>query len=192
MKVHQLATLTFLSALLLSSARAAPNQTSIGPERAEHKINVSFNQPENFTDFRTANGGRNNGRNGLIAELKRFLRARGKLWLPEPYRLDIQFNDIDMAGRIVPLPIRRKVGGSSLGVFGSAPKQRVVQNPWPPRLNFEYRIYNEYGDLIREGNADISETSFLKLSSRLQQVRRDTLQYEKAILDTWLRSMAQN
>lgn len=155
-------------------------------------LQLSFNQPENFTDFQTANGGRNSGRTVLMAELERYLRERTELWLPPEHHLEIVFQDIDMAGRIVPLPLRANVGGQDIGAFGSAPEQRLVSNPFPPRLELDYHLRNAHGEVIRQGRAEISEASFLNLAPRTRLNRRDSLWYEKAILDSWMRELTQN
>ncbi|GAB4193100.1 MAG: hypothetical protein Tsb002_23340 [Wenzhouxiangellaceae bacterium] len=173
--------LCFCLILLLLSA-----STAIA---AKPQITVMFDQPEAYTDFTVANGGREDGRPLLMAELDRYLRERGRLWLHDDQFLTITFTDIDMAGRLVPLPLRNNVGGVKLGIAGSAREQRVVQPPWPPRLTFHYQLVDENGQLLREGSASINETSFLKLAPRTQYHQRDSLWYEKAILDSWLRSL---
>lgn len=152
-------------------------------------VEVSFSQPETFTDFKAANGGRNDGRTKLMAEIERFIKERAELWLPANQHLTIQFMDIDMAGRIIPLPLRASVAGSSMGSHGSAGEQRLVESPWPPRLHFTYQIHSEYGELLQEGSADISETQLLRLSPRTRLQRRDVLWYEKALLDSWMREL---
>lgn len=154
-----------------------------------NQVAVSFQQPENFTDFRSANGGRQDGQPALMAELDRFLREQGDLWLDDQQRLEITFKNIDMAGRIVPLPMRRTVAGGALGVYGSAPEQRVIQNLWPPRLTFDFVLYDEYGQTIRQGSMDINEQSFIKTTPRAMYNRRDSLWYEKAVLDSWFRNL---
>ena len=125
-----------------------------------------------------------------MAELERFIRERAEMWVPKNYRLQIQFNDIDLAGRIVPLPLRASVGGASMGAHGSAGEQRIVESPWPPRLNFTYTLYDTNGNLVREGSANISETQLLRLSPRTRLQRRDVLWYEKALIDSWMREFA--
>jgi len=162
--------------------------TSVHAIEAE-KVSVAFKQADEFTDFRSANGGRNEGRNALMAELERFMRQRGRLWLPETHRLNITFTDIDLAGRIVPLPLRATVGASTIGGFGSTPYQRVVEPAWPPRLQFEYQITDQEGRIVDQGQADIKERSFFNLSSRTSNVRQGALSYEKALLDIWMRDL---
>ncbi|MCG8465478.1 MAG: DUF3016 domain-containing protein [Xanthomonadales bacterium] len=174
----------YCSVLLLSASA----QLSAEMERA---VEVSFIQPEKFTDFRAANGGRNDGRNRLMSEIERFIRERADLWLPEGYSMTMVFNDIDLAGRIVPLPLRASAGGASMGGFGSAGEQRIVESPWPPRLNFDYQVFDDNGALAREGSADISTTQFLRLSPRARQQRRDGLWYEKAVIDSWMRELSE-
>ena len=160
----------------------------LGQDSASTRI--SFNQPEKFTDFKSANGGRNDGRTVLMAELERFIRERADMWIPENHSLQIQFNDIDMAGRIVPLPLRASVTGASMGLHGSAGEQRLVESPWPPRLNFTYTLHDAQGSLVREGSVNISETQLLRLSPRTRLQRRDVLWYEKALIDSWMREFA--
>lgn len=178
--------------LLLLLGSFASATLASDSESTTAAVRVSFNQPEKFTDFQTANGGRNAGRTVLMSELERYMRERGELWLPADHQLDVVFQDIDMAGRIVPLPLRASVGGDDIGFFGSAPEQRLISNPFPPRLRLDFQMLNPSGEVVRQGSADISEASFLKLAPRSRLNRRDSLWYEKAVLDSWMREFAQN
>lgn len=140
----------------------------------ETRATVEFSHPEKFVDFRNYDRGRDNGQPAMMADLQLHIHQLAERYLPAGQRIHITFTNIDLAGRV--LPIR---GG---GEF-----QRYVEDFYPPRLWFSYRLMDAQGQVLESGDESLVNFSFLRLASRSAAYRNNSLPYEKSLLDHWWR-----
>ncbi|MCG8465783.1 MAG: DUF3016 domain-containing protein [Xanthomonadales bacterium] len=140
----------------------------------EKRAVVMFQEPEKFVDFRNLDRGRDQGRLGMMADLRLYLERTAEQFLSDNQTIAFTFTNIDLAGRILP-------------VRGGAQYQRYVEDFYPPRLWFRYQVTNDQGQVVKLGDEKLVDFSFLRLASRSFVRQTDSLPYEKALLDEWWR-----
>jgi len=62
---------------------------------------------------------------------------------------------------------------------------RVVKEIYPPRINLSYKLTDASGAVVKEGEESLRDTSFMLTTTPIPN--NDSLRYEKALLDNWLR-----
>ncbi|NOU53184.1 DUF3016 domain-containing protein [Pseudoalteromonas sp. JBTF-M23] len=89
--------------------------------------------------------------------------------LPDGYKLDVTFNDIDLAGE----------------ARFNMDNIRVVKDIYFPRLDISYRLVDNKGQQVIEATEELKDMSFL---DRIKSGREGSLYYEKRLLDQWFES----
>lgn len=148
-------------ALLLTAALAATP--------AAAAVDVSFSQPETFTD---AHLGRSYGTAPVertIQGIERHLHRLGERWLRPGQSLRVEITDIDLAGRFEPWR-------------ALSPDLRAMRDVTWPRINLRYAL-EENGTVVATDEEEVVDLDYL-LQPEAQR-SRDPLRYEKAMLDDW-------
>lgn len=159
---------------LLTCLAAEERQDEEEQEEALQRAVVEFENPERFVDFRNLERGRDQGRPAMMADLRLYLNRSAEQFLSEGQRLYLTFTNIDLAGRMLP-------------VRGSGQFRRYVEDFYPPRLWFHYKVVDAEGNELKSGEEKLVDFSFLRFASRSFARRSDSLPYEKALLDEWWR-----
>jgi Protein of unknown function (DUF3016) len=153
---------------------AAPPTTPAAPVT---RVEVIFDQPEKFTDVKDSSMGTEKGRDSYLALIKEYLEERVPRYLPAGQTLTLTFTNIDLAGDFEPW---RGPDFSDV---------RIVKDIYPPRMNFSYKLVDANGAVVKEGQEKLIEMAFQMLASPINS--SDSLRYEKAMLDNWLRDKIQ-
>jgi len=140
-------------------------------------VRLTFELSNEFRDFKTEIGVRKPDQERLKKEMKRQLNEAVKRYLPEGHSLNIQFQDIDMAGEIFP----------SFSATGN--DLRVVKNAYPPKLEFTYQWYDENGEKVLDGLEVLKGNNVSGLSQRATSGYRGPLAIERVLIDEWLRKL---
>lgn len=158
-----------LVALLVSTTAlfAAPSAAQ------KNQVDVIYDHPENFTDVKDSQMGTEKGRDSYLALLKEHLQDRAPRYLTEGQKLTMTFTNIDMAGDFEPW---RGIDFNDV---------RIVKEIYPPRMNFTYKLTDATGAVVKQGEEKLIDMSFQMNSSPIYA--NDSLRYEKAMLDNWLR-----
>lgn len=143
------------------------------PAVQSSQIEVIFDQPEKFTDVKDSQMGSEKGRDSYLALLKEHLQERAPRHLSEGQKLTLTFTDIDMAGDFEPW---RGMDFNDV---------RIVKDLYPPRMSFSYKLADASGAVVKEGQEKLIDMSFQMNASPINS--HDSLRYEKAMLDNWLR-----
>ncbi|MCF3651017.1 DUF3016 domain-containing protein [Synoicihabitans lomoniglobus] len=134
-------------------------------------VDVNFVDADNFTDFSDSYSFPTRGRDLLIKELKSYIEAQVAQHLAPGQRLAIVITDVDMAGEFEPWQ------GST------AQDIRIVKDLYPPRINLSFRLTDDAGNVLAEGNRKLRDLGFM-YSSRVTD--RDPLRHEKQLLERWI------
>ncbi|BBN82951.1 hypothetical protein PA25_29360 [Pseudoalteromonas sp. A25] len=89
--------------------------------------------------------------------------------LPAGYKLDVTFNDIDLAGE----------------ARFNMDNVRVVKDIYFPRLEISYSLVDDKGLQVLGATEELKDMSFL---DRIKSGRQGALYYEKRLLDQWFAS----
>lgn len=156
-----------LMLFVLFAGLAVAKPENVAPDR----ISVEFINPENFIDVGRERFTTDRERNSLLRELAESMRKMAAAYLSPGLRLHIAVTQVDMAGSFEPW--RRR--------FRDA---RIVKDVYPPRINLTFRLSDQKGKVLREGDRKLTDLSFL--TSSFQPRYSDSLYYEKALIRNWL------
>jgi hypothetical protein len=160
----------FLCLTLLLALSAVVPLTAGEPST---RVTVAFVAPEKFTDVRDSALFDDSGRNTYLEQIRDHLLEQAPKYLAEGQSLEITFTDIDLAG-----DFELWRGPRFFDV-------RMIRDIYPPRLEFSFRLLDATGKVVKEARRSLLDLAFQLRSSVLSQ--HDTLRYEKAMLEDWLR-----
>lgn len=161
--------------LVLPVALAAVGGVRAADEKlaaAAVRTTVTFEEPENFSDFREGVMTTAKDLEALQREFTNHLLRLSRLYVGEGQKLEIHFLDIDLAGDFEPWR------GPSYD------RVRVVKDIYPPRMTVLFRLTAADGTVLAEGRRELRDLGFLE-SIRLPT--SDSLRHDKELLAVWLR-----
>lgn len=141
-------------------------------DKKQARAEVTFTEPEKFTDAANGPRGSDYGREGVLADLERYIIDRASMLLPEGQKLSVTITDIDLAGEIEPWRT------------GSAHDVRIVKDIYSPRIELSYTLTDASGAVLKEETRKLSDTSF---NMKLHANRSDPRIHEKGLIDDWMR-----
>lgn len=141
------------------------------PARTE----VIFSSPEKFTDVKERDFSNDKDRDEILGRIREYIVKQADVILPSTQKLTMTFTDIDLAGDFEPWR------GAQMGDV------RIVKPIYPPRMKFSYKISDESGATLKEGEENLIDLAF---DQRLTPDRQDPLKYEKEMLGDWIRGKA--
>src|SRR5690606_2539767 len=103
------------------------------------RVEVSFTQPEKFSDAADGPRGSQIGRDKNLEELQRYIVERASTTLPEGRHLSVTITDVDLAGEIEPWRT------------GSAHDIRIIKDIYAPRIHLTYKLTDASGAVVKEG-----------------------------------------
>ena len=142
------------------------------PVKTDARVDVVFSSPEKFTDVRDSYTASDKGREGILSQIRDDLVNRADIYVSPGQKLTVTFTDIDLAGDFEPW---RGTEGMDI---------RIVKDIYPPKMDLEFKLTGADGAVIKEGKRQLRDLAFM---SRLSINRNDTLRFEKALLDDWLK-----
>lgn len=165
------------TALVATALAGAPAVFGSGPSVGQSGVAVEFHEPENFTDFRISRlGGRGEQRH-LETELTRQIERQSKRYLPPQYNLALRINNIDMAGDFEDfLPVQYQ-------------NTRIVRARYLPRIDVEYTVTNEAGDVVQSGSRTLTNLGWDQI---LRTSRRDETFHEENLLNDFIRKLGRS
>ncbi len=142
---------------------------SVQPVKAA--VEVTFNDPVNFTDIQSSDRSRKQSAEMVTKELTRFLELSEEKFIKNGHNLKIEFLDIDRAGEIR---------------YGSMSREmRVLRDTVLIRLKFNYTLEDESGNVLKQGEENLK--SFETVGSIESRGRNsDAFYFEKKELSKWL------
>jgi hypothetical protein len=157
----------FLAVLGLASCGALrADDTKPAP-----RVDVVYVSPEKFTDVKDNDYFRDEGRDEYLATLKQHIEAQADKYIPAGQHLALRITDVKMAGDFEP---QRGPGFEHI---------RIYREVYPPRFNFEFKLTDANGKVLKEGARKIVDLDYLDLIN--PYFRDDPLRYEKKLLDDW-------
>jgi hypothetical protein len=139
------------------------------------EVNITWEEPESFTDVRPSNESRKRFRERTLNELEAHISELASA-LPEHYVLSMTVTNLDLAGQVWPAQF---VGlGNNVGN-----DVRLIQRVDIPRMNFTYSLNGENSKVLKAEDVKLKDMAFLESNTRRRV--NENLGYEKAMLDAW-------
>lgn len=161
-------TKTFLLAALVGLSASGVLHAK---DETPSNVKISFDRPENFSDIRDGFTSSEKGQAANLEGIEKYVQKQAKKYLPADQKLEVTFTNIDMAGEFEPW-------GADMNDI------RIIKDIYPPRIDLSFRVTDQSGAVIKEGERQLRDLSFL-MNLRLNS--QDPLRYEKTLLDDWMR-----
>jgi len=146
----------------------------VGAKAADtpESVTVRYDDPQHFTEAKRSSMVNRAEAEAYLEPLKAYITQRAARVLAPGQRLTIEVTDVDRAGEYEPWR------------SGSLHDVRIVKSIYPPRIDLSFTLYGTDGTVLREGSRKLRDAAFFNRGSINSQ---DTLRYEKALIDRWLR-----
>jgi len=135
------------------------------------RVDVVYVNPDKFTDVTDDYFFPDLGRDDHLSTLKQHIEAQADKYIPAGQHLALRITDVKMAGDFEP-----QRGPEFYHV-------RIYKDVYPPRINFEFKLSDANGKVLKEGARKIIDMDYL--STINPYFHDDTLRYEKKLLDDW-------
>lgn len=168
---HIFRTLCLMTAGALSVSaglQAAPT------EKAAPRTEVTFFEPQRFTDVGERFNDTDRNRDYILGELRTHLQERAQLYVPAGQKLSVTITDVDLAGEFEPWR-----GPAAADV-------RIVKEIYAPRIKLSFRLTDANGEVIKQGNRELTNLNFLMTAP--PTLLSDPYRHDKALLEDWVRS----
>lgn len=169
--------ISLLLALVLPAAFAenekkpdAEKESATDADRRDLRIKVDFRNPEAYTDCKDDFVPSKEEQVRILGDLQRELRKHATLYLKEGERLEVVFNDIDLAGDIE--PIQNGAG------------KRVLRDVTPPRMDIEFKIIGPDGAVKAEGKRMLKKLAYLSTMNLNRTEER--YYHDKKLIREWV------
>lgn len=163
--------------LLLACSALAAGAALLRAEPPANKpaglVDVTYVNPEKFTDVKDSDVPNDKVRDEYLNELKKHIETHVHEYIPAGWHLSLRITDVDMAGDFEPWR-----GPQFLDL-------RIVKDVYPPRIKLEFTLTDPAGKTVKDGQRNITNLSFLNEVNIY--FPDDQLRYEKALLDYWFR-----
>jgi hypothetical protein len=139
-------------------------------EDAGAHVMVVYTSPEKFSDIRDGGFPSSAGEEKILASLRDFITERAAGYIPKGSAFYINFVDIALAGKLQ---------------VGNVYNFRYISRTSSPVFVFGWAVTDQKGAVTRKGSAHLQEDGYMDLWSPAPT--GDSLRYEKAVLDDWMR-----
>lgn len=112
------------------------------------------------------------GATGLQKRLARFVADDAAPYLRDGQMLAVRFRQVTLAGSLEPWRAAK------------LDTVRFLTPAYPPRIVLDFRWTDAQGAVLREGERDLTNLDYQR--DPRAALSRDTLRYERALLDEWL------
>jgi len=136
------------------------------------RVEVTFVNPDKFTDAADAQRGSDWGRDANLQILKDYIVRRASRYVAEGQKLSVSITDVDLAGEIEPWRST------------SLRDARIMKDIYPPRIDLSYKLTDASGTVVKEGTRHLSDMNYLM---NVYPDRSDPRVYDKGLLDDWIR-----
>lgn len=148
----------------------AEKESVTDADRRDLRIKVDFRNPEAYTDCKDDFVPSKEEQVRIMGDLQRELRKHATLYLKEGERLEVVFNDIDLAGDIE--PIQNGAG------------KRVLRDVTPPRMDIEFKIIGPDGAVKAEGKRMLKKLAYLSTMNLNRTEER--YYHDKKLIREWV------
>jgi hypothetical protein len=166
MKTLRLTLFALLGFVAVVRTQAAPAK-----DQQASRVEVSFKDPDKFTDASDGPRGSGFGQEGILSDLKERFISRAAPMLAEGQHLAIAVTDVDLAGEIEP------------GRTGSGSDIRIIRAVYTPKIDLTYRLTDASGAVIKEGTSRLRDMNF---QNNINPLRNEARVYEYALIDRWV------
>lgn len=132
---------------------------------------VTWQDPDNYTDIREGNDLRDSFRAQLFQDFESIFADMARQ-LPDGYQFEVTVTDVDLAGQVN-------------GMHGASWQNiRIVKAIYWPRMSFSYTLKNGAQELLLSGQEEIKDLGFM---SGVGSSGKTRFVYEERMLKNWFK-----
>lgn len=139
-------------------------------QAAAAEVQVSFQEPEKFTDIRPTNDTRSRYQQRVQTAFEKMFNDMAAQ-MPEGYQWQVTITDIDLAGDV---DYFAGNGGQAL---------RIIKDVHSPAVRFSHVLRDQRGEEVLSGEERLRDMGFLQRISRPSA--RPEFEYERVMLNDW-------
>lgn len=143
---------------------------------AKANLEISWQEPERYTDVRPTNESRLRFRERTFNTLDEYIAELAED-LPDGQTLVMTVDNLDLAGQVWP--------ASFVGLGNGGSDIRLIKSIDIPRMSFTYQLLDEDGLVLQESAINLKDMSFMNRHNRF--FGSETLRYEKNMLRNWFK-----
>lgn len=156
--------------LILAAALISP-----APWLSAQEIVAEFGDLDQFTDFSVYGMSEEKTLSIYKSEFDSEIKPLADKYFKEGESLVMQFTDIDMAGDIQPWRNRYSAD------------IRYIEDVYPPRVKFTYTVKDAEGNVLKEGEASLSDLAYRMNTLAPMRTQYENFFYENTLIRDWLR-----
>lgn len=137
-------------------------------------VQVDFANSSKYRDINLDSMGSRKGRQIVLNKIRDVFRSEAQKFMPSGYALEVQVLDIDLAGEYEP----ERFPNDNV---------RIDKEIYPPRIRFDYRIYDDSGSLIGEGSERLSDLGYLQNSVRPLRSNSEIAYDVSTLIRDWMK-----
>ncbi len=136
-------------------------------------VSIDFGSPSEYTDIETGALTSQKDKHYVLDLIRDEFLDNANRYLPSGYTLEVNIQDIDLAGEYEFFYTRYD-------------DTRIMRSVYPPRLKFSYLIRDDE-IIVEQGEESLIDLNYLWTATPLSQ-RNETAYYVKTLVADWLRS----
>ncbi len=137
-----------------------------------NKIEITFEQNEQYTDIDTGRGNYERNRATIEKTVSSTFRKAAAKYLPKGYKVEVAISDIDLAGDRSPLT-------------STYSDYRVLGESYPPRIKFSYSVYDPQERLIASGQESLTDSSYANNLRGARNLSAEEAPYVAELVRGW-------
>lgn len=139
------------------------------------ELELEWQEPERFIDVESANEPRERYRERVLERLEGYFAEEAEK-LPEGQTLHIKVTNVDLAGVVEQVPMQ-----------GGLQQIRILRSGHSARIDLEYRLEDESGNVVQEGEERLRSRSAAD-NQRLASNTQSELRLERDMIQRWFRA----
>ncbi len=141
---------------------------------SDARVNVTFEKPERFTDFKTQANLRFKDREKLMKQLTELMDKSADKRIDKDQKLNINISNIDMAGTFL---------------YGTSDLYRVILEFDRIRLDFSYELLDSDNKIIKQGDVNLTSRSRQPVTRLRNEYKNTQFSHEMPLFDDWLKTL---
>lgn len=141
---------------------------------AASRVDVTFVNPDKFTDVKDAYMPTDSGQKGILDDLQDYIVHHAGSRLSDGQHLSVKVTDIDLAGDFEPWH-----GPEAQDI-------RIMKAIYTPKIDLSFTLTDASGNVVKQGERHLRDLNY---TMNINSVNRsDPRFYDKALLDDWIRN----
>lgn len=166
------ATALFAAATLLAGMTYSTNAYAVNTDPSQNTLRIQLIDSKRFKDIDIGYGNHQKQAEIVMESVRKSFQRAADKYLPSGYTLEVQVRDIDLAGDRSHLT----------STYGDI---RVLRDLYPPRIAFDYTVYDSQERIVVSGSANETDLGYLQSFRGPTQLDDEKAPYIAELVRGW-------